>query len=97
MLVPSFVNLGIGIAMLILGIQNASEDKSGEATSFLKVGGAVLVINAALKIISYFTPCEFDDKVSDIISPLLDFAYFIVIIWGSVKVFGKLFQAFNFL
>ena len=34
--------------------------------------------------------CKEDDKVADVITPILDLAYFIIIIWGSVKVFSKL-------
>ena len=56
---------------------------------FFKVGGSVLLVSNALKLVSYLTKCECDDKIADFITPMLDFAYFIVVIWGSVIVFGK--------
>ena len=56
---------------------------------FFKVGGSVLLVSNALKLVSYLTKCECDDKIADFITPCLDFAYFIVVIWGSVLVFGK--------
>ena len=65
------------------------EDKPQDATMFLMVGGGVLLSANILKIIAYLTPCTKDDKVADIITPILDIAYFIVVIWGSVRVFGK--------
>ena len=84
------VNLGMSIAMIILGVWYDSEDKTGDATDFLKVWGAVLCVNSAMKVVSFMTPCKCDDKITAIMSPLLDIAYFIVVIWGSVHVFGKL-------
>ena len=56
---------------------------------FFKVGGSVLLVSNALKLVSYLTKCECDDKIADFITPMLDFAYFIVVIWGSVLVFSK--------
>ena len=56
---------------------------------FFKVAGSVLLVSNALKIVSSLTKCECDDKIADFITPCLDFAYFIVVIWGSVLVFGK--------
>ena len=90
-LLPAFVYLGVSVAMLIIGVKYTGEDcPGGEATRFLTVGGAVLLVSSALKILAYVTPCEFDDKIAEFLTPLLDAAYFIVIIWGSFLVFGKL-------
>ena len=90
-LFPAFVYLGVSVAMLIIGVKyDTPEDcKGGEATRFLTVGGAVLLVSSALKILAYVTPSEFDDKIAKFLTPLLDAAYFIVIIWGSFLVFGK--------
>lgn len=85
---PACINLAVGIAMVAVGAHFADDDNDGNATEFLKVGGSVLIVSNALKILSYLTKCECDDKIADFITPLLDFAYFIVVIWGSVKVFG---------
>ena len=56
---------------------------------FFKVGGSVLIVSNALKLLSALTKCECDDKIADFLTPLLDAAYFIVCIYGSVIVFGK--------
>jgi hypothetical protein len=53
------------------------------------LGGGIVLATTALKLIAYLTPCEWDDKIVAIISPLADFANFCVLIWGSVVVFGK--------
>ena len=91
MIFPAFAMLGISIAMLILGVKHDNEEDcpGGEATGFLIVGGAVMLVSNALKIMSHFTPCECDDKIADMVTPMADFAYFITAIWGSVRVFGK--------
>ena len=91
-IIPAFVHLALGVVMLVFGVKhdNETDCPGGEATSFLVVGGAVMLTSNALKIMAHFTPCECDDKIADIVVPLCDFAYFIVAIWGSVKVFGKI-------
>ena len=100
-LLPAFVYLGISVAMLILGVKHNNDEDcpagDNAATRFLTVGGAVLLVSSALKILAYVTPCECDDKIAEVLGPLLDMAYFIVIIWGSVLVFGKFlnFKAFS--
>lgn len=86
---PAIMNLIVGIAMVAVGVHYNEADLDGNATEFLKVGGSVLLVSNALKLISLLTKCECDDKIADFITPLLDFAYFIVVIWGSVKVFGS--------
>jgi len=85
---PAVMNAIVGIAMVAVGAHFSVDDKDGSATQFLKVGGSVLLVSNALKILSYLTKCECDDKIADFVTPLLDFAYFIVVIWGSVIVFG---------
>ena len=52
----------------------------------------MLLTTNFIKLVAYSTPCKEDDKVADVITPILDLAYFIIIIWGSVKVFSKLNQ-----
>merc|ERR1712127_1090574 len=86
---PAVINICVGIAMVVVGALN--DDKCNgdkDATYFLKVGGSVLLVSNALKLLSFLTKCECDDKIADAITPMLDFAYFIVVIWGSVIVFG---------
>merc|ERR1712223_2237319 len=88
LLFPAFINFAVGIAMLVVGIVYDDEDKNGSATNFLMVGGGVLLATNLIKLVAYATPCKGDDKVADVITPILDLAYFIIVIWGSVKVFG---------
>merc|ERR1711974_169746 len=88
LLVPAAVTTLVSIAMIAIGKYFESEDKVGAAPSFLIVGGAVQLVGSAAKLLAFLTPCKCDDKLADAIGPLVDFAYFIVIIWGSVKVFG---------
>merc|ERR1739838_564749 len=88
-MLPAVINICVGIAMVVVGALNDDEcDDDKNATYFLKVGGSVLLVSNALKLVSYLTKCECDDKIADFITPMLDFAYFIVVIWGSVIVFG---------
>jgi len=87
-MLPAVINICVGIAMVVVGALN--DDKCNgdkDATYFLKVGGSVLLVSNGLKLVSYLTKCECDDKIADFITPMLDFAYFIVVIWGSVLVF----------
>merc|ERR1712018_23816 len=90
MLFPAFIMLGVSVVMLVFGVKHDNPDDcpGGEATRFLTVGGAVLLVSNALKLLAFLTPCECDDKISDIVTPMCDFAYFITCIWGSVLVFG---------
>jgi len=84
---PNVLNMIVAIAMIAVGAHYAEADKQDAATHFLKVGGSVLLVSNALKFLSFLTKCECDDKIADCITPLLDFAYFIVVIYGSVIVF----------
>ena len=60
-----------------------------KATTFLILGGGIVCATTVLKLIAILTPCEYDDKIMDILSPIADFTHFCIIIWGSVVVFGK--------
>ena len=87
-LAPTLINLAVSIGMVIIGVQYSDQDKTESAAIFLKVAGGVLLTSSIIKIFAYLVPSIPDEKVVDIISPILDLAYFIVVIWGSVKVFG---------
>lgn len=88
---PAVINFILGLAMLIVGAVYQEEDKDGNATYFLMVGGGYLFSISLIKLILYLIPMELADKAADIVAPILDFGYFIIIIWGSVIVFGKRF------
>jgi len=62
----------------------------------LLIGGGITVGMTGLKLIAFLTPCEFDDKVANCLSPFANLANLCILIWGSVVIFGK--KAFdNFL
>jgi len=63
--------------------------RTAKATTFLILGGGIVCATTALKLIAFWTPCECDDKIMDIVSPISDFVHFCVIIWGSIVVFGQ--------
>ena len=86
-------NLITSIVMVTIGgMHNNDEDCPGkEATQFLLVGGSVLAASSVIKLY-YLTNIEMLRKFADIFYPLLDLTYFCLIIWGSVKVFGKIHQ-----
>jgi len=88
LLFPAFINFAVGIAMVVVGAVYNDQDQIGSATDFLMIGGSVLLTTNFIKLVAYSTPCKEDDKVADVITPILDLAYFIIIIWGSVKVFS---------
>ena len=84
-------NLITSIVMVTFGgLYNNDEDCPGkEATQFLMVGGSVLAASCVIKLY-YLTKIEKLHKFANTFYPLLDLTYFCLIIWGSVKVFGKL-------
>ena len=93
-LFPAFVYLGVSVAMLIIGVKYDTPELcpgSKPLDFWHLVELSCMLVSSALKILAYVTPCEFDDKIAEFLTPLLDAAYFIVIIWGSFLVFGKFF------
>ena len=84
------INLIVSLAMIIVGgIHNNDTDCPGrQATEFLIVGGSILLCSSILKLM-YLAPWPVLHKIVDVGSPLLDFIYFIIVIWGSARVFGK--------
>ena len=51
------------------------------------MGGAIIMTSSVIKLLSY-SPVDFLTKFESF-SWMLDIAFFITCIWGSVKVFGK--------
>ena len=84
------INSIVGLIMIIIGgVYNNDDDcPKRHATEFLIVGGTILLLNSILKI-QYLVPMEKVHKVIDVVTPIIDFIYFIIVIWGSVRVFGK--------
>ena len=88
---PAVLNLAAGIAMVAIGAVFHEECVGNKATLFLMVGGGILIGASTLKLVVFLPmlPADYSHKTAEPLSGLLDFAYFIVAIWGSVVVFGK--------
>ena len=48
-----------------------------------------MLATSALNVVAYLTPCNWDDRLADILTPLAYFAHFVVMIWGTITIFGK--------
>ena len=86
---PAILNLASGIAMVAIGAVFHDECVGNKATLFLMVGGSILLAASSLKLLLFLIPMDCGHKTAEPLSGVLDFAYFIVAIWGSVQVFGK--------
>lgn len=85
---PAILNLASGIAMVAIGAVFHDECVGNKATLFLMVGGSILLAASSLKLLLFLIPMDCGHKTAEPLSGVLDFAYFIVAIWGSVQVFG---------
>ena len=65
------------------------DDCNVDAATFLLLGGGIVLATSALNVVAYLTPCEWDDRLADVLTPLSYFAHFVIMIWGSVVVFGN--------
>merc|ERR1712223_33419 len=84
---PSVVTFSVCIAMVIVGYQYM-DDCNVDAATFLLLGGGIVLATSALNVVAYLTPCEWDDRLADVLTPLSYFAHFVIMIWGSVAIFG---------
>ena len=90
----NFTQLALCLAMVIIGVQyNDQEDcRSGDsmhAPQYLLYGGGIVLVMTILNLVAYLTPCQWDDKIVDILEPIADFTGLVVTIWGSVVIFGN--------
>ena len=91
LVLPNLLSLAISIAMVVIGAQYYDDRFCrNDAPLYLLVGGGITVGMTGLKIFAWLTPCEFDDKLANFLTPLSSFANLCVLIWGSVVVFGML-------
>ena len=70
------------------------DDCNTEAAKFLLIGGGLVLVSSALNIFAYLTPCKCDDRFAELVTPLVSFVHFVVVIWGSIVVFGKFLTAY---
>ena len=47
-----------------------------DAPLYLLIGGGITVGMTLLKLVAWFTPCEFDDKLASFLTPLANLANF---------------------
>ena len=73
---------------LLLGYQY-KDDCDVNAAMFLLLGGGIVLATSAMNVVAYLTPCNWDDRLADILTPLAYFAHFVVMIWGTITIFGK--------
>ena len=90
----SHSNLGIIYIFLtpfvlfcFLGYQY-KDDCNVNAATFLLLGGGIVLATSALNVVAYLTPCDWDDRLVDVLTPLAYFAHFVIMIWGSITIFG---------
>jgi hypothetical protein len=77
----------MGISMLCVGAVHY-DDCAFNATTYLVVAGSVMVALNVLTIIALLTPCECDDKLLKVMTPVFSLAQLCIFIWGTVEVFG---------
>ena len=73
---------------LFLGYQY-KDDCDVNAAMFLLLGGGIVLATSTMNVVAYLTPCDWDDRLADILTPLAYFAHFVVMIWGTITIFGK--------
>ena len=79
------VGLAIGIAMLVVGVQNQDACKN-DGAKYLVVNGSWLLVFSILGCIGVCFP-----KVGAVVGGGGGLSGLIILIWGSVTVFGKLY------
>lgn len=83
----NLVQCVLGIVMLSVGGVYYN-DCTFDATTYLVVGGAIMLISNLLSIVAIMTPCECDDKLTKALTPLIGMVQFCIFLWGTIVVFG---------
>jgi len=76
-----------GIVMLSVGAAYFN-DCTFDATTYLVVGGTIMLVSNLLSIVAIMTPCECDDKLAKALTPLIGLVQFCIFLWGTIIVFG---------
>lgn len=76
-----------GIVMLSIGGVYYN-DCDFDATTYLVVGGSIMLITNILVILAILTPMEWDDKLTKALQPVIGLVQFCIFIWGTIVVFG---------
>ena len=87
-LIVSLVNLAIGIAMIDVGVQNQEACKN-DGAHFLVVNGSFLVV---FSILGCIAACINYHSLSAFLGGVISISGLIILIWGSVIVFGELYR-----
>jgi len=76
-----------GIVMLSIGSVYYT-DCEFDATTYLVVGGTIMLISNLLSIVAIMTTCECDDKLAKALTPVIGLVQFCIFLWGTIVVFG---------
>lgn len=76
-----------GIVMLSIGSVFYT-DCNFDATTYLVVGGSIMLISNLLSIVAIMTTCECDDKLAKALTPVIGLVQFCIFLWGTIVVFG---------
>lgn len=84
----NLVQCVLGIVMLSIGGVYYPECNF-DATTYLVVGGAIMLITNILSIVAILTPFEWDDKLTKSLTPMIGLVQFGIFLWGTIVVFGS--------
>ena len=80
------VSLAISIAMVVIGVQN-QETCQNDGAHYLVVNGSFLLV---FSILGCIAGCINYHSLSAFLGGVISISGLIILIWGSVRVFGKL-------
>jgi len=88
-LIPAIINVVEAIVNLSIG--EAYEDNCNISVVlwYLGVAGGVSMFIGLVKLVGIFSPCIPNDKVTIPLACFFDLSYYLLIIWGSIRVFSK--------
>jgi len=88
---PAGVGSGLVLIMAIINVAigaSYQDDCNFAVPTYLMAAGGITLAFSGLWMFAMCTPCECDDKFAKFISPLVVFAQFCIVMWGTILVFG---------
>ena len=83
---PRIFNALVFAGFVVVGAVFHTNCVGNKATLFLMIGGAVQILGSLLKVYVWLSS-RHNGKI-DAVANFVDFAFFVIAIWGSVEVFG---------
>jgi len=93
-LIPAIINLTEAIVNLSIGEAYKDDCNISDVNWYLGAAGGVSMFIGLVKLVGMFTPCISNDKVTIPLACFFDLSYYILIIWGSIRVFSE-FNSWN--